>query len=69
MPDGNQSPIKTLAARAIVLSRRAQELRGKPMMAQANEAPELVENMAALMVEMASQIEALTPYIDEDGAA
>lgn len=55
----------TLKHRAAVLKARADALKDAGMMQRMNEAPALVEDVAAFMVDLADRVDALTPYIDE----
>jgi hypothetical protein len=58
-----------LKQRAEDLHRRAKELRSAGALAQMTKGPDLVEDTGAFLVELATRLDALTPYQDEGAAA
>jgi len=63
------NPQVGLGAEARALAKSAQEVKSSPIFARAELASGLVDRMAVFLVEMADKVDALTPYLDEGGAA
>lgn len=57
-----------LGPQARALAKSAAEVKGAPILARAELASALVDQMAALLVAMADRLDTVTPYLDEGGA-
>lgn len=55
----------TLTHRALALKARSDELKEAGMIERMSKGPALAEDLAGFMVDLAAQVDALTPYIDE----
>ena len=58
--------ISGLHDRALGLVERAQEVERMPLLGRGPAATALLSEAMFLLVDMAAQVEALTPYLDED---
>ena len=58
--------IRGLHDRALGLVERGQAVDRMPLLARGPAATELLSEAMFLLVDMAAQVEALTPYLDED---
>jgi len=60
---------KSLHARAVALQERAEAARSAPILTKMSEADKLVGEIATFIVDLAAAVDAVTPYLDEEGAA